>query len=166
MDLTPYRVEYHEEAPIKPGHPIFKLCLVHYQIPVVAATYGKSYNRLHSELLCPSLQEAAKQALEILDAIAKDSRRLTATKIAANAAKKNNGRGVQCVASAIDYFLRGDERSAFLICRHDNDKIRNYPDLQFALYELLPDYYQAAKKTADNFGWEDPKEKARKAANP
>jgi hypothetical protein len=42
---------------------------------------------------------------------------------------ENNGRGVSCVKSAIDYLKSGDFESAKQICRHDHDKIINYPRL-------------------------------------
>jgi len=76
--------------------------------------------------------------------------------------EKNEGRGVSCVRSALTYFKDGKAKEATLVCIHDNDKIRNYPDLQLMLFDLLPDYYASQKKITDTFGWEDPKETAKK----
>ena len=68
--------------------------------------------------------------------------------------QKNDGRGVSCVRSALDYIRLDRLKEATLVCIHDNDKICNYPDLQLLLFDVLPDYYADLKKTADCFGWD------------
>lgn len=54
--------------------------------------------------------------------------------------KKNNGRGVSCVKSIIIYYRRGMILDAEATCFNENDKIRNYPDIQEKLAQIFPKY--------------------------
>jgi hypothetical protein len=43
--------------------------------------------------------------------------------------QENNGRGVSCVRSVVDYLKAGQLDEAKRMCEWDHDKIRNYPKL-------------------------------------
>jgi hypothetical protein len=53
---------------------------------------------------------------------------------------QNNGRGVSCVRSIISYIKKGDMGSANATCFNENDKIRNYPEIQGLLRKIFPEY--------------------------
>ncbi|OGZ11196.1 MAG: hypothetical protein A2942_03725 [Candidatus Lloydbacteria bacterium RIFCSPLOWO2_01_FULL_50_20] len=50
---------------------------------------------------------------------------------------ENNGRGIPCVEDIAQYWKMGEIESARQIAWTDNDKIRNYPDLQQWLEDNL-----------------------------
>jgi hypothetical protein len=52
----------------------------------------------------------------------------------------NQGIGVTCVRDIVKMLETGNASAALRIAIHDNDKIRNYPELQKLLRTLLPDY--------------------------
>jgi len=67
---------------------------------------------------------------------------------------KNNGMGVNCIRSIILYLDKGDADSAYVVCSTENDKIRNYPDLQHLLYRIVPRYFKDYVNLCTMFKWE------------
>jgi len=66
---------------------------------------------------------------------------------------QNKGRGVCCVRDIIMFLEKGMDAEALGICRGENDKIRNYPDVQVVLYEIFPEYKADFEKLRKLFGW-------------
>lgn len=51
--------------------------------------------------------------------------------------KENDGRGVECIKSAVGSLRRGNLDEARRICTHDADKIINYPSLMKFVRDIL-----------------------------
>lgn len=57
----------------------------------------------------------------------------------------NNGRGIQVIRDIIAVINYGMTDAAARIAIHDNDKIRNYPEVQKHLRTMLPAYDEQLK---------------------
>ena len=67
--------------------------------------------------------------------------------------QKNDGRGVCCVRTVIFYLEKGHYDQALACCRNENDKIRNYADIQELLYQMIPEYLADWERLRKMFGW-------------
>lgn len=70
---------------------------------------------------------------------------------------KNDGRGVTCIKTIIEFLKRGDIKSAKHIAEWDHDKINNYPDiedfLEKTIFEDDPDSpVKLRKRIIEKFG--------------
>ncbi len=68
---------------------------------------------------------------------------------------KNQGRGIQVIKDIVAVLNHGMIDAAGRIAIHDNDKIRNYPDIQKMLREMLPAYAEQLKSFETSFSWLD-----------
>lgn len=60
-------------------------------------------------------------------------------------ATKNNGRGVSCVRTIIQYILKGFTNLATACALNEDDKISSYPDIKNLLRKILPRYDEELK---------------------